>query len=142
MHSAWLRSTFLRLFKFLQIKEGWPNLSGEPILQNVRIIWSPLLYLDFKSFLDPNSSSFISSQCILNDSKEFLSDFWNFYKLKKGEKISGVNQFWKKSELFGPPFFISILKVLQIQILWHSLYFNAFCMIKEYFSESFEISPN
>ena len=28
MHSAWYRSTFLRLLKFLQIKEGEPNFLG------------------------------------------------------------------------------------------------------------------
>ena len=92
MHSAWFRSTFLRVLKFLQIKEGGPNFWGEPILQNVWIIWSPLLYFNFKSFLDPNSSPFISFQCILYDSGVLLSESWNFYKLKRGDLISGGNQ--------------------------------------------------
>ena len=173
MHSAWFRSTFLRVLKFLQIKEGGPNFWGEPILQKVWIIWSSLLYFNFKSFLDPNSSSFIRFQCILHNSGVFLSESWNFYKFKQGgpnfwvepifqkdwivwslilyfnfksftnpnslsfiisqcilhdsgvlfwessdfykfkrrDLISAGNQFCRKSELFGPHFCFSILKV-------------------------------
>ena len=142
MHSAWFRSTFLRVLKFLQIKEGGPNFWGEPILQKVWIIWSPLLYLNFKSFVDPDSSSFIRFQCILHDSGVLFSESWNFYKLKTGDLISRGNQFYRKSELFGSPFCISILKVLWTQILCHSLDFNAFCMIPYYFSHSLKISTN
>ena len=136
--SALLRSTFLRVVKFLQIKERGPNFWDEPILKNVWIIWSPLLYFNFEGFLDPNSSSFIRLQCILHDSGVLFSEFWNFYKLKRGDVISGVNQFCRMSELFGPPFCILILKVFQTQILCHSLDFNLFCTIQEYilFSES------
>ena len=140
MDSAWFRNTFCRVLKFLETKEGGPNFWGEPILQKVWIIWSPLLYFNFKSFLDPNSLSFIRFQCILHDSGVLFSESWNFYKLKRGDLISGGNQFCRKSELFGPPFCISILKVLSTQFLRHSLDFNAFCMIQEYFSLSLEIS--
>ena len=91
MHSVWFRSTFLRASKFLQIQEGGPNFWGEPILQKVWIIWSPLLYFKFKSFQDPNSSSFIRFQCILHDSGVLFSDSSNIYKLKRG----GTN-FWGK----------------------------------------------
>ena len=93
----------------------------EPIFLKVWIICSPLLYFNFKSFTDPNSSSFIRFQCILHDSGVLFSESWNFYKLKRGDLISGGNQFCRKSELFGPPFCISILKVLWIQIHLHSL---------------------
>ena len=142
MHSAWFRSTFLRALKFLQIKEGGPNFWGEPILQNVWIIWSPLLYFNFKSFLDPNSLSFIRFQCILHDSGVLFSESWNVYKLKRGTLISRGNQFCRKPELFRPRLFISILKVLWIEIHHHSLDFNAFCMIQGYFSQSLEMSTN
>ena len=102
MHSAWLRSTFLRLLKFPHIKEGWLNFSGEPILQNVWIIWSPLLYFNLKSFLDPNSLSFIRFQWVLHNSRGIFLEFWNSYKLKRGGGlIFGWNQFCRKSE-FGP----------------------------------------
>ena len=103
MYSAWFRSTFLRALKFLEIKERGPNFLGEPILQNVWIIWSPLLYLNLKSFSGPNSSPFIRFQCILYDSGVFLSGFPNLYKLKRGDLISGRNEFCRMSELFGPP---------------------------------------
>ena len=142
MHSAWFRSTFLRVLKFLPIKEGGPNFWGKLILQKVWVIWSPLLYLNFKTFMDPNSSSFIRSQCILHDSGVLFSESWNFYKLKKWNLISGGNQFSRKSELFGLPFCIAILKVFRTQILHHSLDFNAFSMIQEYFFKSLEISSN
>ena len=142
MHSAWFRSTFLRVLKFLQIKEGGPNFWVEPILQKVWIIWSPLLYFNFKSFVDPNSLSFIRFQCILYDSGVLLSGFSNFYKLKRGNLISGGNQFCRKSQLFGSPYSISIFKILLPPIYSHSLDFSAFCMIHEYFSQSVEISTN
>ena len=204
MHFVWFISTFLRVLNFLQIKEGGPNFWRQPILQKVCIIWSPILYLNFesfvdpnslsfirfqcilhgsgvlfweswnfyklkrgdlisrgnqfwresklfgppllyfnfKSFLDPNSSSFIRSSCILHDWGVLFSESWNLYKLKRGDLISGGNQFCRKSELFGPPFCISILKVLWTQIHHHSLDFNAFCMIQGYFSQSPEISTN
>ena len=142
MHSAWFRSTFLRVLKFLQIKEGGPNFWVEPILQKVWIIWSPLLYFNFKCFQDLNSLSFIRFQCILHDSGVLFSEPWNFYKLKRGDLISGGNQFCRKSELFGPPFCISILKVLLTRIHHHSIDFNPFCMIEGYFSQSLEMSKN
>ena len=142
MNSAWFRSTFCRVSKFLKIKEGGANFWREPILQKVWIIWSPLLYFNFKSFTDPNSSSFIRFQCILHDSGVLFSESWNFYKLKRGDLISGGNQFCRMSELFGPPFCISILKVLWTQIHRHSLDFNTFSMIEEYFFQSLEISSN
>ena len=105
MHCAWFRSTFLGVLKYLQIKEGGPNFWMEPILQKVWIIWSPLLYFNFRSFMDPNSSSFIRFQCILHDSGVLFSESRNFYKLKRGDLISGWNQLCRKSELLGSPLF-------------------------------------
>ena len=103
MHSPWFRSTFLRISKFLQIKEGGHNFWGEPILQNVWIIWCALLLFNFKSFMEQNSSPFIREQCILHDSGVVFSESWNFYKLQTGGPIiSWWNQFCRKSELFGP----------------------------------------
>ena len=130
MHSAWFRSTFLRVLKFIQIKDGVPNFWGEPILQKVWIIWSPLLNFNFKSFMYPNFLSFIRFQCILYDSLVLFSESGNFYKLKTGDLISRGNQCCRKSPFFSPPFCISILKVLWTQIFCHSLDFNAFCMIQ------------
>ena len=142
MHSAWFTSTFLRVLKFLPIKKGGPKFSAEPILQNVWIIWPSLLYFNFKSFVGPNSSSFTRFQCILHDSVVLFSESWNFFKLNRGDLISGGNQFCRKSELFGLPFSIWILKVLLTRIHRHSLDLNAFCMIQDYFSQSLEISTN
>ena len=99
-----LPESFLRVLEFLQIKEGALNFWGEPILQNVWIIWSLLLYFSFKTFLDTNSLPFIRFQWILYDSGVLLSGFPNFYKLKKGDLISGANHFCRMSELFDPPF--------------------------------------
>ena len=124
-----MTKAFLRIQKFLQIKDSGPNFLGEPILQNVWIIWGPLLYFNFKSFLDPNSYSFIRFQCILYDSRVVLSGFSNLYKLKREDLISAVNLFFRMSELFGAPFYIWILKVFKTQILRHFLAFNAICMI-------------
>ena len=142
MHSAWFRSTFRRVFKFLQIKKGGRNFWREPILQKVWIAWPHLLYFNFKSAMDPNSWLFLRFQFILHDSRVLLSESSNFHKLKKEDLISGGNQFCRKSQLFGPPFCISVLKVLWTQIHRHSLDFNAFCKMQEYFSQSLEISTN
>ena len=142
MQFAWCRSTFLRVSKFLQIKEGGPNFLGEPSLQNVWIIWSPLLYFNLKGFMEPNFSSFLRVQYILHDSGVFFLESWNFYKLKRGDLISGGNQFCRMSELFGPPFCISILKVLWTQIYRHLLDFNAFLMDQYCLCQSLEISTN
>ena len=142
MDSVWFRRTILRLFKFLQIKDGRPNFLGGTIPKNGWIIWSPLLYFNFKSFNNPISSSFIRLQCILHNSGVIFSDFWNFVKLKRGNQISGENQFYRKFELFGPPFCISILKYSRNQFLRHSLDFIAFCRIQEKFPQTFEISIN
>ena len=141
MYSPSLRSTFLRVLKFLQVKEGRHNFWGEPILKKVWIISSPLLYFNFKKFVDPNSLWFIRFQCILHDSGVLFSVI-KFLQIKEGELISRGNQFFRKSELFGPPYCISILKVLCTQIFCHSLDFNAFYMIHTYFGQSPEISSN
>ena len=142
MHFAWFRSTFLKVLKFVQIKQGGSNFFGEPILQKVRILWSPHLYLNFKSFVGPNSLSFITFQCILHDSEVLFSESLNFQRLKRRELISGGNKFSTKSELFRLPFCIWILKVLRTQILRHSIDFNAFCVIQKYFSQSLKISTS
>ena len=89
MHSTWFRRTFLRVFKFLQIKEGQFNFWGGPILQKVWVIWCPLLYFNFKIFMKPNSLSFIRFQWILHDEGIVFSESSNFYKQKRGSLISG-----------------------------------------------------
>ena len=110
--------------------------------QFCRGIWSPHLYFNLKSFMDPISLLFIRFHCILHDSRVLFSDSCNLSKLKKGDPISRRNKFCRKSELFGPPFCISILKVSWSQIDCYSLDFNAFCMIQEYFSQSVKINKN
>ena len=114
----------------------------EPILLKVWSIWCPLLYFNFESFVDQNSLRIIRFQWILYDSGILFASCWNFYKLKRGEEglIAGGNQFWRKPELFGPPFCRYFLKVLYPQFHSHSLDLNASCMIQEYFSHSIEIS--
>ena len=135
MHCAWFRSTFHRVLKFLQIKEGGPNFWGKPILQKVWIIWSTLLYFSFKSFADSNFSSFIRFQCIVHDARLLFSESWNFYKLKRGEPI--LQKVWI---ICSPPSVVQFWKFFLTQILLHSLDFDAFCVIKKHFSQSLEIS--
>ena len=189
MQPAWFRSSFLRVFKFLEIKEWRSNFWGEPILQKVWIIWSHVLYFNVKSFLDHNSSPFIRSECILDGSGVIFLQLSNFYKLKRaGCKFWGEPIF-RKSELFGPsvrylnfqssmdPNFSSFTRfqcilydsgvlfsefwnfyklkrgicgepiLEKVWLIWsqfpcHSFDSNTFCMIQEYFSQSFETSTN
>ena len=105
MHSAWLRSTFCRVLKILQIKEGNLN-SGVNQFYRKWIIRPFLLYLNFKSLMDTISSSFIRFQCILHDSGVLFSESWNFYKLKRVDLISGGNQFCRKWII--PPFLLYV----------------------------------
>ena len=102
----------------------------------------PLRISILKTFLDQNSSPIIRFQCILCDSGILPSKFSNFHKLKRGVLLSGGNQYRRMSELFGLPFRILVLKVLWTKILPHSLEFSSFCMNKEGFSHSPEVSPN
>ena len=142
MHSAWFSSSFLRVLKFLLIKEREPNFSKELILKKVWIIWSALLYFKFKSFMDSESWSFVRYQWILHDSGIRFSDSWNLYNINREGLISRKNQLCKKSELLVPPFNIWILEVLRTQIFRHSVDFKTFYMIQKYFSQSLEISAN
>ena len=129
-----IQEKFSQTFEISKTWRGGPNFLEEPILQRVRIIWSLLLSLYFITFKDPNYSSFIRFQCILLDPRLSFSDL--FYKLRWGDLISGGKQLSWKSEFVGPPFCISILKVLKTQILRHSLDFNSFWLIQEYLSQN------
>ena len=75
---------------------------GNQFCRKSELFGHHLLYFNFKRFLDPNSSSFIRFQNILHDSGVLFSGSWNFYELKKGDLISGGNQFYRRSELFHP----------------------------------------
>ena len=138
MHSASFRSTFLRVLKFLQNKEGKLSFWVEPIPQNGWIIWSPLLYFNFKSFKDPNSSSFIRFQCILYDSGEFFSHFWDFYKLKIKDLVSGGKPILQNGWIIWSPVLYFILKVSSTQILCHSLDINVSVWFRSTFLRSFK----
>ena len=142
MHSASLRSTFVRVFKFLQINKGGPNFWLELTWHSGCIIWSTILYFNFKSLKDPNCSPFVRFECILFDSGVTFSNFWNFYKLKEEDLISGVNQFCRTVELFGRPFCITKLKVSRTEILPEALHLTAFWLIREYFSQSLQFTTN
>ena len=73
---------------FLKLKSGDLIYWGEPILQNSWIIWSPLVYFNFKNLSHPNSLSSSRFQCILHDSAVLFSVFSNFLNLKRGDLIS------------------------------------------------------
>ena len=134
---------FLSVLRFLKVKERGPNFwRGTNFGQCLNYLCYTVLDFNFKTFLDPNSSSFITFQCILHDPGVLFSESWNFYISGRVDLISGVNQLCTISELFGSPFCIWILKVLWTQIFCHSLQISHFCMNKEYFSQSAEISLN
>ena len=112
MNSAFFRRTFLRVLQFLKIKERRGNFLGEPILQKVWVTWSPILYFNFKSFMEPSSLSFIRFQCILHGSRVLFLEPWDFHKLKCGRGGGGPN-FWGEAIL------------QKVWIIWSPLlYFN------------------
>ena len=75
---------FSAFWKFIKLKRGDLISWGEPILQNGWIIWSPLLYFNFRNLKDPNSLSFIRFQCILHDSAVLFSVFENLLNSRWG----------------------------------------------------------
>ena len=133
MISAWFRSTFLRVLKFLEIKKV-DLISGGNQLCRMSKLFVPLLYFNLKNSMDPNSSSFTRFQSFLHESKEVFWQSWNFRKLK----IGGPN-FWGEPILqnvwiiWSPSICISIIKVIWTQILRHSLDFSDLCMNQDYF---------
>ena len=84
-HSAVLFSGF---WNFLKLKRGVLISWEEPILQNAWIIWSSLVYFNFRSLNDPNSFSFIRFHFILHDSAIIFSAFRKFIKLMRRDIIS------------------------------------------------------
>ena len=124
------------------IEGAWFLGRNQALLKNSWIIWSPLLYLYFKTFKDPNSSSFIRFPCVLYDSEDFFVSFLKFLQIKEGGPNFWGEQILQKVWIISSPFCISTLKVSWTQFLCHSLDFNAFCMIEEYFSQTLDISRN
>ena len=104
MHSARFRNTFLRVLKFLQIKEEDLISEANQFCRKSELFGPPLLYFDLTSFEDPNSSSFIRFLCILHDSGELFSEPWNFSKLKSGDLISGGESILQKVWIIWSPF--------------------------------------
>ena len=92
------------------MKDGGPNFWIETNLQNVSIIWSPLLYFNLKSSMDPNTSSFIRFRSTFLRVLKFLEiikrdpNFW-------GEPI--LQNVWI---ILSPYFCISIINVIWTQI--------------------------
>ena len=137
-----MKKTFLRVLKFLQIKEGGPNfwgnqfcrmseLFGPPFCISIlKVLWTQILRhsLDLSPFC-MNEEDFSQSAEISTNSRG-------------GDIISGGSQSCRMSEVFGPHSRISILKVFKIKIRHHSLHFNVFSLIQEYLFKSPEISTN
>ena len=69
---------------FYNLKRGHLISRENQFCTKSELFGSPLLYLNFNSFVHPNSSSLIRLQCILHDSGVLFKKSWNFYKLKRG----------------------------------------------------------
>ena len=142
MGSTWFSSTFVSFLIFRQIKNGRPNfLGGTNYAERLNYLVLPL-YFNFRNLKDPNSSSLIRFQWVLNDSPVLFSIFWNFVKVKRGGLISWGKQFRRMAELFALPFYISFSEIWRTQNFRHSLDSNGFHMIQQYFYHFFKISSN
>ena len=97
--SALLLSIF---WSSLKLKRKELISSWEPILQIGWIIWSPVLYFNFRNMKHPNSFSFITFQWVLHDSPIFCSIFWNFLKWKRGDLISWWEPILKNGWIISP----------------------------------------
>ena len=164
MHSTWLRSTFLRVLKFLKIKKKGPNFLGNQFCRKPELFGRPFFVsilkvswtqihghsLDFNAFCTIQEyfsqiSKFLQikeggpnswGEPILHKVWIIFSPVLYFFKSFIDPVSSSFIRFCPKSGLFGPLFCISILKVFWTQIHSYSLDFNAFWMIQEYFPQS------
>ena len=131
MHSARFRGTFLILLKFAQIKEGgMAKFFGLPFC------------ISFLKGLRTRTLCHSLHFNLFFMIHEYFCQIFQISQTKEGmELISlmGTHQFSRTAELFGPPFCISILKILRPRTLRHSLDFNVFCIIQQYFSHTFQI---
>ena len=137
MHSAWLRSTFLRVLKFLYIKEGDLISGGNQFCRMSQLFGSPFCILILKA-LSTISSPFVRFQCILHDSGVLFSEYWNFYKLKRGDLISAGNQFYRMSNYLVPLLYFNFKSFLDP----NSLSFIVFQCILHYSGVLFSESSN
>ena len=133
---------FSVIWNFLKSKRGDLISRAEPSLQNDWIIWSPLLYFNYRNWRDPNSLSLIRFQCMLHDSAVLFSGLWNFLKLKREDLVSWGKSILQNSSIIWYPFCISILEIWRTQVRRYSLDFSPFYMIHHYFYQLFEISSN
>ena len=135
MHSVWFRSTFPRVLKFPQLKQGGgePNFWGEPILKNGWIICSLLCISILKVSKTEVLRQSLDFNAFCRFSRSTFLRLLKFPQIKEGGANYCENQFCRTDELFTHPFYLSILKVPRNQFLLHSLDFNGFCMIQKYF---------
>ena len=93
---------FSESWNFYKLNDGI-NFWGEPIFQKVSIIWYPLLYFYFQSFVDRNYFSFIRCQYIVHVSGVLFAESWNVYKLKWVDLISGSTKVAESLNYLVPP---------------------------------------
>ena len=112
-------AVFLSDFKnFLQLKRVDLISLGGPFLQNGWIIWSPLLYFNFKSWKDSKSLSFVRFQFVRHDTAVFFTFFWNLQRLQNVDLISwGGNELCKMTEW---RICISLAKTSRTEIVSHT----------------------
>ena len=103
MYFAWFRSIFLRALKFLEIKERGPNFWGEPILQNVWIIWSLFCISILKVLWTQILRHSLDFSPFCMNKEDFSQSPKNFYKLKRGDLISGETNFAESLNYLVPP---------------------------------------
>ena len=115
---------FSAFWKFIKLKRGDLISWGEPILQNGWIIWSPLLYFNFRNLKAPNSLSFIRFQCLLHYLAVLFSGFWNFLKLKSGDLISWGEPILENSWIIWSPVLYFNFRTLKDPNSWSCVRFQ------------------
>ena len=127
-----MRKTFLRVLKFLQIKEGGPNFWGNQFCRKSEL-FGPLFCISILKVLWTQIDHLLLNFNALCMIQEYFYQSLEICTNQRGGRdlISEGNQFCRKFELFGPPFCISILKVLWTEFLRHLIDINSFCMIQE-----------
>ena len=137
-----IHQPFSHIFKISSNSRGGPNFLERTNSAEQLNIWSPFCISILRIWRTQILGHSLDFQEFYMIQQPFSRIFKISSNLGGGTYFLWGNQFCRTVELFGPPFCISLLRILWNQILRHSLYFNQFYIIQQFPSHIFKISSN
>ena len=160
MHSTWFSSTFLRFLKCPQIKETEPNFLGLGTNSAEQLNYKKLNFMvRFYGWAStaPRLEPLCGGSLLFTSKFPEIPGTHFIYlgRIKDWVDLGATQWFWKRDPSIlnpalqpldhcsiCPPFSFSIIETWWTKFLHHSLVFNAFYMIQQYFCKVFEIFSN